>query len=161
MNLVNTNKIKKDIDALFKTQEEINFVNKYIELKETFKEYVQNLKRVASIRISLENEKAIVCIADKKIHINENAKDLVMVFVNYVIKNNKSQLIKRYDNISLNEQLNSMTLNFSNLRDIDDIILYQIDIISPEIGKIYEEINSYFSSLIEEPSVQFTRKMNL
>ena len=161
MNLVNTNKIKKGINELFETEEEKYFVNKYIELKEALLEYQDKVNDVAIIRIKLNNEESQINIGGKKIDIKENAKDLVMVFVNYVIKSNKSQLIKRYDNILVNEKTSSMTIKFSNLRDIDDIVFYHIDITAPEINKIYEEVNSYFYSLIEEPSVQFTRKMNL
>lgn len=161
MNLVSTNKIKKGINELFETEEEKYFVNKYIELKEALLEYQDKVNDVAIIRIKLNHEESQINIGGKKIDIKENAKDLVMVFVNYVIKSNKSQLIKRYDNILVNEKTSSMTIKFSNLRDIDDIVFYHIDITAPEINKIYEEVNSYFCSLIEEPSVQFTRKMNL
>lgn len=164
MTVLNNKEAEKRIDSLFETEAERKFIDKYLEIRESFNNYNDKILRSniknPNIRIEFFNNRGVIYFDTEEVRIKDNAYELIVVFVDEVIKKKKSQLLKKYDQITYDEEEEIIKVKFAHIEDIDDIILYHFNINTDNPASLYNSLNKSLSSLIEEPDVEFTRKLN-
>lgn len=164
MTVLNNKEAEKRIDSLFETEAERKFIDKYLEIRESFNNYNDKILRSniknPNIRIEFFNNHGVIYFDTEEVRIKDNAYELIVVFVDEVIKKKKSQLLKKYDQITYDEEEEMIKVKFAHIEDIDDIILYHFNINTDNPASLYNSLNKSLSSLIEEPDVEFTRKLN-
>lgn len=164
MTVLNNKEAEKRIDSLFETEAERKFIDKYLEIRESFNNYNDKILRSniknPNIRIEFFNNRGVIYFDTEEVRIKDNAYELIVVFVDEVIKKKKSQLLKKYDQITYDEEEEMIKVKFAHIEDIDDIILYHFNINTDNPASLYNSLNKSLSSLIEEPDVGFTRKLN-
>lgn len=164
MRILSNDEAMKRLDDLFETKEERYFIKKYLEIRESFSQYNEkiinlNIKN-PDINIEYFNNRGIIYLGHEKIKIKNNAYELILIFVDEVIKKNKSQLLKKYDEIIYDENESMIKIKFAHIEDIDDIIIYHFNINTDSPVQLYDDLSKSLSSLIAEPDVEFTRKLN-
>ena len=133
-------------------------LKKYNEMKKSFDEYKEKMiqKKIKKIVIDIncQNNEGHILFGSHDYFVENNCYNVVKKFINEIIKENKSYLLKKHDLLSFDKVNNIINLSFAHLEDIADIVNFLFCVKTDNCNLMITDLKDSLTSLIDKQNMK-------